>query len=79
MSGRASFVADDGESVRLGGRALDVNPLICGRTVPSPSTRWQFRTGRSFLLADRAGRKQRMNAPGLVRHLRDPQVEHRAG
>jgi hypothetical protein len=33
-----------GESVRLGGRALDVNPLISGRTVPSPSTRWQFHT-----------------------------------
>ena len=32
-----------------------------------------------FLSADRARRKQRMNAPGLVRHLRDPQVQDRAG
>src|ERR1700722_20071891 len=30
-------------------------------------------------LADRARRKRGMNAPGLVRHLRDPQVEHGAG
>jgi hypothetical protein len=45
----------------------------------SGSARWQFCTGRYLVSADRACWKQRMNAPGLVRHLRDPQVEHRAG
>jgi hypothetical protein len=41
--------------------------------------RWQFDTGRAFLSADRACREQRMNAPGLVRDLGDPQVQDRAG
>ena len=49
--------------------ALDVNPRSADRTAPSPSARWQFRTERPLLSADRARRKQRMNAPGLVRHL----------
>src|SRR3984957_20702017 len=41
--------------------------------------RWAAHLRHPLWSADRVRRKQRMNAPELVRHLRDPQVAHRAG
>jgi hypothetical protein len=53
-----------------------VTPDDGGRmAIDQDADRW--RAGET-VLADCARRKQRMNAPGLVRHLRNPQVKHRA-
>jgi hypothetical protein len=59
--------------------APDADPRIFRPDGAVAAGRWQFRPERSLLSADRARREQRMNPRGLVHHLRDSQVQHRAG